>query len=159
MVVLSEGNMFDTPAEAWVNAVNCVGIMGKGIALEFKSRFPAMYDSYRSACAQGDVQVGAMHVWESAAPAGPRLVINFPTKRHWRDTSRLSDIEAGLRALAVEIVRRRIRSIAIPALGCGLGGLAWPEVFASMERVLTALDGVKMFIFPPQVSGRLSGRR
>ena len=123
MIRFMKGDIFASEAEALVNSVNCVGVMGRGIALQFKQQFPANFEAYREACDKDAVQPGVMFITETGESQGPRYIVNFPTKRHWRGKSRIEDIEAGLRALAEEISSRQIRSIAIPALGTDLGGL------------------------------------
>ena len=117
------GDILQADAEALVNAVNCVGIMGRGIALQFKNAFPENFKAYEAACAREEVQPGRMFVCETSCLANPKYIVNFPTKRHWRGKSRIEDIEAGLKALVGEIRTRGIRSIAVPALGSGLGGV------------------------------------
>lgn len=149
MIQLTSGDLFAADAEALVNAVNCVGIMGRGIALRFKHAFPANFAAYAAACKRGEVRPGRMFVHETGQPTGPRLIVNFPTKRHWRDKSRMEDLEAGLAALAREIRTRRIRSIALPALGSGLGGLPWPEVRLRIEATLGDLDDVRVLAYEP----------
>jgi O-acetyl-ADP-ribose deacetylase (regulator of RNase III) len=149
MIRSATGNLLDADAEALVNTVNCVGVMGKGLALQFKRAFPDNYAAYERACREGSVQPGRLFVFELGRPTNPRSIINFPTKRHWRDGSRLEDIEAGLRALAAHIRQRGIRSVAVPALGCGLGGLAWSAVRPLIERALGALDGVDVLLYEP----------
>ncbi len=151
MLEFVEGNLLEAHADALVNAVNTEGVMGKGIALQFKERFPAMFEDYRSACEAGTVKPGKMHVFALGAGRLPRLIINFPTKRDWRSPSRLEDIESGLSALGQEIREREIRSIAIPALGCGNGGLGWDEVFPRISDLLGALDGVRVLVYPPKL--------
>jgi O-acetyl-ADP-ribose deacetylase (regulator of RNase III) len=133
------GDILKADADALVNTVNCVGIMGRGIALQFKNRFPANFKAYKAACDRDEVQPGRMFVFETGTLTSPRLIINFPTKRHWKGKSRMEDIESGLAALVDEIKTRKIRSIAIPPLGAGLGGLDWSDV---RERVVAALDGL-----------------
>ena len=128
MIEHKRGDMFTEDAEALVNSVNCVGIMGRGIALQFKKVFPENFKAYANACKRKEVQPGRMFVYETGRLTNPRYIINFPTKRHWRGKSRLEDIESGLEDLAHEIRERNIRSIAIPPLGSSLGGLAWAEV-------------------------------
>src|SRR5437867_2430521 len=128
MVEIKSGDILSEDAEALVNTVNCVGFMGRGIALQFKKAFPANFKAYEAACRRGEVQPGRMFVFETKQLTRPRYIINFPTKRHWRGKSRLSDIEAGLEALVAETRSRGIRSVAIPPLGSGLGGLDWKEV-------------------------------
>lgn len=149
MLISRPDSIFDSPATAWVNAVNCVGVMGKGLALEFRVRFPEMFTSYRAACARGELAPGALHVFEAASGHHPRYIVNFPTKRHWRDVSRLGDIRTGLNILRAEIAQRKITSIAIPALGCGLGGLSWAPVFRLIETELSNMEGVTVFVYPP----------
>lgn len=133
------GNLLTQQADALVNTVNTHGVMGKGIALQFKKAWPDMYRDYAAACKRGDVQPGLMHVWPTGLMSGPRFIINFPTKRHWRSPSRMEDIEAGLMNLATVIEREGITSIAIPPLGCGNGGLQWSDV---EPRIRAALAGV-----------------
>lgn len=135
--------------EALVNTVNCVGVMGRGIALQFKHAFPANFEAYAVACDRGEVQPGRMFVTETGLLTGPRYIINFPTKRHWRGKSRMEDIEAGLAALAQEIRQRGIRSVAIPPLGSSLGGLNWADVRPRIEAALSKLPDVDVLIFEP----------
>ena len=136
-------------AEALVNTVNCVGVMGKGIALQFKQAYPEMNDAYEEACKRGEVQPGRMTVWETNQLTGPKYVINFPTKRHWVGRSSYKDIESGLAALVEEIRKRNIRSIAIPPLGCGNGGLKWSKVRPMIEAVFAALPDVRVHLYTP----------
>jgi O-acetyl-ADP-ribose deacetylase (regulator of RNase III) len=149
MIEYKIGNILHEDAEAIVNTVNCVGIMGRGIALQFKKSFPANFEAYAAACRKEKVQPGRMFVFETGMLTNPRFVINFPTKRHWRGKSRIEDIECGLKALATEIRTRKIRSIAIPPLGSGLGGLEWSEVRSRIEQALRDLDEIKVVIFEP----------
>ena len=150
MIDLVTGNILEADVDALVNAVNCVGVMGKGLALQFKKRFPDVFRSYEKACRAGRVEPGRMHVVERASDARPRFIVNFPTKRHWRDPSRMEDIESGLEALVDELRTRRIRSVAIPALGCGLGGLDWSDVRPRIERGLSPLADVNVLLFEPK---------
>src|ERR1041385_482495 len=113
--------------------------MGKGIALQLKKAFPENYEAYKAACKVGQVQPGRMFIFQTGSLSGPRFIINFPTKRHWRGSSRIEDIEAGLSALVSEVTRLGIRSIAVPPLGCGNGGLDWREVRARIHRAFEAL--------------------
>lgn len=137
MITPASGNLLIAPVEALVNTVNTEGVMGKGIALQFKQAFPAVYDDYAAACKAGRVEIGKMHVYDlGGLVGGPRWVINFPTKRHWRSRSRIADIEAGLQDLAHVILKLGIRSIAIPPLGCGHGGLDWNDVRPRIEAAL-----------------------
>lgn len=146
MIRYTTGNLLDDPADALVNAVNCVGVMGRGIALEFKKRFPENFQKYQAACLGGEIHVGFMFVTKEAG----KTIINFPTKKHWRNRSHLSWIETGLRFdLRRIIILNDIRSIAIPALGCGLGGLPWDKVRYLIEDGLGRLDGVDVVVYEP----------
>lgn len=149
MIEYRTGNILDADAEALVNSVNCVGIMGRGIALQFKEAYPANFEAYRDACAHGDVQPGRMFVFKTNALTNPKYIINFPTKRHWRGKSRIEDIQSGLEALAGEIRALNIRSIAIPPLGSGLGGLDWKQVRPRIEAALRSFDVVRVILFEP----------
>ncbi len=150
MIHESHGNLLDSDAEALVNTVNTVGVMGKGIALQFRRRFPEMFRAYEGAAKQGDVRLGQMHVWNTGAMTGPRFVINFPTKGHWRARSRLPDIEAGLADLVRVARDKSIKSIAVPPLGCGSGGLDWAEVRPLIVSAFEQLPDVDVRIFPPE---------
>lgn len=149
MIEYKTGDILREDAEALVNTVNSVGIMGRGIALQFKNAFPENFKSYAAACGRNEVQPGRMFVVETGRLTNPRYIINFPTKRHWRGKSRIEDIEAGLAALAEEIRSRNIRSIAIPPLGSGLGGLDWSDVRPRIEARLRGLSDIKIIIFEP----------
>ena len=149
MVEYRNGDLFSANTEAVVNSVNCVGVMGRGIALQFKCAFPDNFAAYAAACKRGEVRPGSMFIVPTGQLTNPRYIVNFPTKRHWRGKSRLEDIEAGLASLVSEIRARGIRSIAIPPLGCNLGGLAWPVVKARMQAALEPLDDVAVVIFAP----------
>lgn len=150
MLELIEGNLLEADADALVNTVNTEGVMGKGVALQFAKKFPEMLVAYKAACKAGEVQPGRMHVFEREEMFRPRYIINFPTKRHWRTRSRIEDIEAGLAALAREIGRLDIRSIALPPLGCGNGGLDWEDVFPRIKAALGSLPDVRVLVFPPR---------
>lgn len=143
------GDILKANVEALVNTVNCVGVMGRGVALQFKNRFPANFKAYKAACDKGEVQPGRMMVYDLGAFNSPRWIINFPTKRHWKGKSRVEDIEAGLTALKAEIVSRGIASIALPPLGCGLGGLDWSEVRPLIEKALGTMPGLRVVLFEP----------
>lgn len=151
MIRFTQGDLLNSDAEAIVNTVNCVGIMGRGIALQFKQMYPANFKAYAAACAAGEVVPGKMFVFETGEMTNPKYIINFPTKKHWRGNSKLEDIEAGLKALRDEIRRRNIRSVAIPPLGTGLGGLPWPAVRARMIDALDCLEDVQMVIYEPKL--------
>ena len=151
MIEFRRGDIIREDVEALVNTVNCVGVMGKGVALQFKAAFPANFRAYAAACRRGEVVPGKVFVHETGQLTNPRFIINFPTKRHWRDKSRFEDIEAGLRSLRQEVQARNIRSVAVPALGCGLGGLNWADVRPRIERQLSQLQGVRVVVFEPEV--------
>jgi O-acetyl-ADP-ribose deacetylase (regulator of RNase III) len=157
MIQFVYGNLLDAPVEALVNTVNTRGIMGKGIALQFKRKFPVMFRDYEQACKTGEVRLGKMHVYDFGnLTDGPHWIINFPTKGHWRERSRLSDIETGLEDLVETVRRLGIRSIAIPPLGCGNGGLNWADVRPRIEAAFTNLPDVKVLLFEPESGARRS---
>ena len=149
MIELTRGNLLEAPAEALVNTVNCVGYMGKGIALQFKQAFPANYKHYEAACHAGDMVPGKMMIHDNGGLVNPRYIINFPTKRHWKGKSRIEDIESGLNALVADVQRLGIRSIAVPPLGCGLGGLEWRVVRPMIEQAFEGLPDVQVLLFEP----------
>ncbi len=144
------GDILSENAEAIVNTVNCVGIMGRGIALQYKKAFPENYEAYKAACDRNEIQPGKVFVFDTGRLTNPRYIINFPTKRHWRGTSRLEDVDIGLRALADQIRARKIKSIAIPPLGSGLGGLDWGVVRSRIEQALSSFDNVDVIVFEPR---------
>ncbi|VEN74039.1 Appr-1-p processing protein [Candidatus Desulfarcum epimagneticum] len=150
MITYKAGDIFKEEADAIVNTVNCVGVMGRGIALQFKKRFPDNFKVYEAACKQKEVVPGKMFVHQTGSLIGPKYVINFPTKRHWRGASRMEDIESGLQNLAEVISKLNIKSIALPPLGCGLGGLDWNEVRERIENKLSTFSGVEIVVFEPK---------
>ena len=149
MIQRTHGNLLDAPAQALVNTVNTVGIMGKGIALQFKKVYPQNFDAYRRACEAGEVEIGRMFTVDLATLDGPRFIINFPTKRHWRGKSKIEDIEAGLQGLVAELRRLGVHSVALPPLGCGNGGLDWAEVSPLIEKALGGLADVNIYLYEP----------
>ena len=149
MIAYLRGNLLEDDAQALVNTVNTVGVMGKGIALQFKQRFPANFVAYAQACKLGQVQTGSMFVTEPRELTGPRWVVNFPTKQHWRDPSRMEWVVDGLQDLRSFLVRNTVLSIALPALGAGLGGLPWAMVRGHIETALGALP-VDVRVYEPQ---------
>ena len=149
MIQFKIGNILDERVDALVNTVNCVGFMGRGLSLQFKKAFPDNYRAYVTACRRQDVEPGRMFVVENTTIDGLRYIVNFPTKRHWRAKSRMEDIESGLEALGEEIRRRDIRSIAIPPLGSGLGGLAWGDVRERIVERMRHLEDVQVVVFEP----------
>jgi len=149
MIQYTTGDILRDDAEALVNTVNCVGVMGRGIALQFKNHFPENFKAYKEAHKAGELMPGRMFIYETGELANPKYIINFPTKRHWRGKSRMEDVESGLEALVEEIQRLNIRSIAIPPLGSGLGGLNWQDVRDYIENFLRPLEGVEVRIYEP----------
>jgi O-acetyl-ADP-ribose deacetylase (regulator of RNase III) len=149
MITYTQGNLLDAPVEALVNTVNTVGVMEKGIALMFKEKFPENFSQYADACKEGHVQVGKMFVTERMALMGPKWIVNFPTKRHWRAPSQLEWIIAGLADLRHFIEREHIGSIAIPPLGAGNGGLEWTAVKAEIDAALNHIPDVEIIVYEP----------
>lgn len=150
-----QGDMFSEPVEALVNTVNCVGVMGKGVALEFKKRWPSNFKAYRNLCDQKKLKPGQMFVFDTKElfpTEGPRYLINFPTKAHWRSKSKIEYIEDGLESLLEVIHEYKISSIAIPPLGCGNGGLNWSDVRPLIEAKLSSLQDVDIVLFAPKHS-------
>jgi O-acetyl-ADP-ribose deacetylase (regulator of RNase III) len=154
-LTFKNGDMFAEPVEALVNTVNCVGVMGKGVALEFKQRWPDNFKFYKAACDTKTLIPGRILVYENLrlfGVDGPRFLVNFPTKAHWRSPSKLTYIEDGLDALIDEIRHLDIKSIALPPLGCGNGGLDWAIVKPVIAEKLSTLDGVEVVVFSPKDS-------
>ena len=149
MLKYKTGDILSEDVEALVNTVNCVGVMGRGIALQFKRAFPENFKAYAARCKRDEMQPGQVFVFETGQLTHPHYIINFPTKRHWRGKSRMEDIESGLASLAQEIRACGIRSIAIPPLGSGLGGLDWAEVRRRVQAALEKFDDVKVVVFEP----------
>ena len=149
MISYTQGNLLDARVDALVNTVNTVGVMGKGIALMFKERFERNFDLYAAACKAKQVKVGQMFVTETGELDGPRWIINFPTKDHWKGNSRLEWVELGLVDLKRVLRKLRVRSVAIPPLGSGNGGLDWPTVRARIDRELADLKDVDVIVYEP----------
>lgn len=149
MLRFDEGNLLDADAEALVNTVNTVGVMGKGIALMFKEAFPENFEAYEVACKNKEVRLGHMFVFQREDLYGPKWIVNFPTKAHWRYPSKLQWIEEGLQDLKKFIEREKIKSIAIPPLGSGNGRLDWKDVKPLIERVLGPLKDVDILVYEP----------
>ena len=149
MIEYQKGDLLQADAEALVNTVNCVGIMGRGVALQFRKAFPDNYKIYKAICERNELRPGKMLIFDLNRFQNPRFIINFPTKRHWKGKSRIEDIKDGLDALVEEVQQREIRSIAIPPLGCGLGGLNWNDVRSMIEEAFAALPNVKVQIYAP----------
>ncbi len=149
MTQFLNGDLLEAKVEAFVNTVNTVGVMGKGIALQFKRRFPENFKAYDRACKRDEIQIGKMFVFDNGLLSQPRFIINFPTKRHWRSASKLEYVKAGLEDLVRVVRDYGIRSVAIPALGCSNGGLEWRDVRPLIEAALRELKDVEAFVFEP----------
>jgi O-acetyl-ADP-ribose deacetylase (regulator of RNase III) len=150
MIEFAKGNLLEAPVEALVNTVNTVGVMGKGIALQFRQAFPAMFRDYEKACKNGEVQLGRVYLFDlGGLPDRPQWIINFPTKEHWRASSRIADIEAGLTDLVDQIRKLGIQSIALPPLGCGNGGLDWNDVRPKIEAAFAKLPSIRVLLYAP----------
>lgn len=159
MIEIAEGDLLKADVEALVNTVNCVGVMGRGIALQFKLKYPENFKHYEKACKQGELRPGKLFVFDrghllkagSVLPSEPRFIINFPTKQHWREKSRLSYIRDGMATLVDEVHARNIQSLAIPPLGCGNGGLDWEEVRAIIEQTMReGAPDAEVLLYPPR---------
>lgn len=142
MVYYLTGDIFKSNAQIITNPVNCVGVMGKGLALVFKKKFPEMFTDYQSRCENGEVRIGKPYIWEDDRAQ----ILNFPTKRHWREPSRLSDIEEGLKYLSENYAQMGISSLALPALGSGLGGLKWDDVKNLIDKYLGTIQALDVYV-------------
>ncbi len=152
MIKVFEGDMMQSGAEALVNTVNTVGVMGKGIALQFKEAFPSNNKAYIDACKNKELEIGKLlAIWDENLQLGRKLIINFPTKTHWRYPSKYEYIEKGLIALRELLQKEKIKSIAIPPLGCGNGGLDWNKVKPMIEQALSGLD-IEIMIYEPNAA-------
>ena len=149
MIELTQGDILTANTEALVNTVNCVGVMGRGIALQFKKAYPENFKAYKAACDAETMRPGKVLFFDLNQLYNPRFIINFPTKRHWRGNSRIEDIQAGLDDLINIVQQQKFQSIAIPPLGCGLGGLNWAEVRPLISQAFLALPEVKVLLFEP----------
>ena len=147
MIEYKDGNILDEKVDAIVNAVNCVGVMGKGLAKQFKNKYPSNFKSYVLACLVGDVQPGKLHIFDTEGI--PKYIVNLPTKKHWCSNSSLEYINLGLKELINFITKHNIQSIAIPAIGCGLGGLKWDDVRSLIELHMNQVHNVRVVIFNP----------
>ena len=142
--LIEKGNIFNSDCEFLVNPVNCVGVMGKGLALEFKNKYPLNFEIYKKACDNASFNIGNLLI----VPVDNKFIVNFPTKKHWRNKSDLEFIKIGLEELKVAIKDFNIKSIALPKLGCGLGGLDWNEVFDLIKDFHNSIvDNVLVQIF------------
>lgn len=147
MIIHTTGNILNDNSEALVNPVNCVGVMGRGLALQFKEKWPENFNYYKKACDDNKVAIGKMLVFNTNQLFNPKYIINFPTKNHWRYQSQISYIDSGLLNLVCVIKELNINSIAIPQLGCGLGGLNWEIVREMIELTTAELMNVDVKIY------------
>lgn len=143
MVIFKQGNIFQSNAQVITNPINCVGVMGKGLALSFKNRFPRMFEDYQKRCHAGEVRLGRPYLWED----DKTQILNFPTKNHWKDHSHLDDIDRGLEYLAKNFSQMGISSIALPALGAGLGGLKRQDVMGLIEKHFATIDDLDVYVY------------
>lgn len=149
MIHIENGNLFNCQADAYINTVNCVGVMGKGIALQFKLKYPDMYKEYREICNNNELEPGILHVWyRGVYGLSPKYIINFPTKVNWRNPSKIGWIEKGLCKLQDVIRKLNLKSIAIPALGCSNGGLDWNVVRPIIESYLKNIN-CEIYLYEP----------
>lgn len=149
MIKFKTGNLLTIDAEALINTVNTVGVMGKGIALQFKKAFPENFKAYKKACDEHKVESGHMFIVDRESLTNPHFIINFPTKRHWKGMSKLTDIKSGLISLVEDVQKLGIKSVAVPPLGCGLGGLDWNQVYSLMGEIFAKAPDVEWLIFEP----------
>lgn len=151
MIRMCEGSIFDADVEALVNPVNTVGVMGAGLAKEFKKRYPWMFHEYAAVCARHELPAGGVLVCKPQPYAwDQRLVICLASKAHFAERSRINYVDSGLRALIMELARLGIRSVAVPALGCGLGGLDWADVLPLIEKRFGGGCGIDAHVYPPK---------
>lgn len=148
-ILLKTDNLFESGADALVNAVNCVGVMGAGLAKAFRDKFPGMNDEYELYCRLGLLTPGEVHTY-ILDPKQGKYIINFPSKDDWRDPSKLEYIDEGIDALLMTVSRFKMQSVAVPALGCGLGGLEWSEVYNLLKDLDGNMPNVTWMIYPPQ---------
>ena len=159
MIRYTQGNLLEAPAEALINTVNTVGVMGKGIALMFREAFPDNTSAYEAACKTGQLRVGRMFVSQTHDLLGHKWIINFPTKQHWRHPSKLEWVRDGLKDLVRVIRENHIQSVAVPPLGCGNGGLEWSQVRGEIESALSELQDVEILIYEPTNSYQNAPKR
>jgi O-acetyl-ADP-ribose deacetylase (regulator of RNase III) len=149
LIEIARGDILNANTDAIVNAVNCVGVMGRGLALQFRQRYPENFKAYAVACARKEVRPGRMFVYPVGSLTEPRYIINFPTKEHWKGNSRIQFIAGGLEDLIREVEILNIHSIAVPPLGCGLGGLRWQEVRPLIEAAFGNIPDVRVLLYAP----------
>lgn len=149
MIILAKGNLLRSEAEVLVNTVNCVGFMGKGIALQFRKAFPENFKAYEAECRKGNIVPGKVFLFATGNFIPPLYIINFPTKKHWRENSKIEYITSGLEDLVRVLKELNVSSVAVPPLGCGLGGLKWSVVRPHIERAFSNLPDLSVYLFQP----------
>lgn len=143
MITYKTGDIFQSNAQVITNTINCVGVMGKGLALAYKKKYPAMFKDYKVRCDKGEVNPGQPYLWEDEKTQ----ILNFPTKRHWKQNSILSDVEDGPKYIAENYVDMGISSLALPPLGCGLGGLSWSDVKNLINKHLGPIKDLDVYVY------------
>ena len=156
MIHYIRGDIFDSNAQALVNPVNCVGVAGAGLALQFRERYPQNHQAYLNACRQKQLTPGRILTTKTGSTTNPQFILNLPTKRHWSDNSRSKDVDAGLAKLATVIGKYNITSVAVPALGAGLGHLQWEQVRELIEQHLSPLKNIQVHVYEPMQGPRTS---
>lgn len=149
MIILAKGNLLRSEADVLVNTVNCVGFMGKGIALQFRKAFPENFKAYETECRKGNIVPGKVFLFSTGNFIPPLYIINFPTKKHWRENSKIEYITSGLEDLVKVLKELDVSSVAVPPLGCGLGGLKWSVVRPLIERAFSNLPDLDVYLFQP----------
>ena len=154
VIKYTKGDIFDSQCQAIINTVNCEGKMGKGLAYQFKKKFPEMEQDYVKVCLNGELYPGKLHIYQEKN----FLIINFPTKKKWREKSKIEYIIIGLRKLKEEIIKKGIKSVAIPPLGAGNGGLNWNEVKTEINRELLDIEDVVFEVYEPSTNINKKGK-
>jgi O-acetyl-ADP-ribose deacetylase (regulator of RNase III) len=149
VIIERQGNILKANAQALVNPVNCMGVAGKGLALQFRRAYTANFHSYVSSCRSGLMRPGRLHIFPTGRRCNPKWIINFPTKDDWRDKSKLIYVEGGLDALVMECLTNRIHLVAMPRLGCGLGGLKWEDVKPLITDRFAARTDITIELYTP----------
>ncbi len=145
MISFIKGDIFLSKDEALINPVNIVGVSGKGLALQFKVKYPLNFNLYKNACFKHEIQIGKMFTTRE----NNKIIINFPTKKHWRNLSKIKYINSGLDSLILLLQQNNIKSVSIPPLGCGCGELNWDDVKQLLIKKLSILNNVIINIYEP----------
>ena len=150
MIHIKEGNIFEADTQGIVNPVNCMGVMGAGLAKKFAQFYPNMEKEYKAICHADKLKVGQIFMWTIDAHDGLRYIFNLPTKVHWKDPSKMQYIRHGVTELIRLMSEHEISSVAIPAIGCGLGGLKWDDVFKEIVHQFQRETDKTVWLFPPK---------